>query len=474
MKLQLLGFVALVVLLIPCVGKTITLDNYLIEVAEKNGAVRGSKLSSESKALRLEESELFFRPSFFLTGEYYDDQRPTNAPTFQGTQTIRHTVRTGLSQNFRSGTKAAVSYNYFKTQILGANPAFLPVREFIDVAPMLEVSQSLWRNFLGSEFEASAVVQRSQTEAQKFNESFLHKQLLLQAENVYWRLYFAQTSLKVQKESLERARRLRDWNSGRVRSNLVDESELLQAEANLQNREIEYQDTLTEIVTALKEFNSMREGDGEIQLEGTKDKDSSYILNAKVPTKALLREDVRAAVASQRAATANAMLGTQRNRPNLEVYGSYTLNGRDGTALSQASDQSLTGTRPTSVVGVRFSTPLDLGSMLDFKKAYAQEVSASEMNYKRKAYEVEREWEILSERFKNFKTRLQMSKKLASIQEKKLSQEKRRYTKGRTTTFQVLQFEQDFANAQLLKLRNERELIAVYNQLKLFSGAPHE
>ncbi len=474
MIIQLLRVLSLMVLLLPCFGQAITLEDYLTEVQTKNGGVKGVKLSSESKELRLSEGSLFFKPSFFLTGEYFDDRRPTNAPTFQGTQTIRHTLRTGLAQNFRTGTRATVSYNYFNTQINGANPAFLPNRQFIDVAPMLELSQSLWRNFLGSEFEANETVVKAQAEAQSFQERFTHKQLLLQAENAYWRLYFAQTSLKVQKESLERAKRLRDWNAGRVRSNLVDSSELLQAEANLQNRELEYQDTLTEIDSALRDFNSIREGTGDVNLEGTKGKDSSYILNATLPAKAKLREDVVAAIASQRAATANAQLGTQRNKPNLELYGSYAMNGRDGKSAADAYDMAATATRPTSVVGVRFSTPLDFGALGDYKRAYAQEVAASEMTSKRKIFEVEREWELLSERFSNFKTRLKLSRELVAIQEKKLLAEKRRYNQGRTTTFQVLQFEQDFANAQLLKLRNERELIAVYNQLKLFSGAANE
>lgn len=460
-------------LLIPYFSQAITLENYLRQVELRNGGVRATKVTAGAKALRMDEGTLIFRPSFFLTGEYYDDQRPTNAPTFQGTQTLRHTLRTGVSQNFRTGTRASLSYNYYKTQINGANPALLPNRKFFDVAPMLEVNQSLLRNFLGAEFEAGETLQNSQTEAQRYTEEFTYKQLLMRAENAYWRLYFAQAGLQVQKESLERAKRLRDWNAGRVRNNLVDEAELLQAEANLQNREIEYQDTLTEIDTALRDFNSFREDDGNIKLDGPQSKDSHYILNARLPAKAQLRDDVKAALASQRASEANAELGTQKNRPNLELYANYSLNGRDAQ-YSDAWDQSMTATRPFTIVGLRFTTPMDIGSMSDYRQAYTQEKVAAEMNYKRKAYEVEREWDILVSRFEGFKERLKMTQKLELVQEKKLAQEKRRYSAGRTTTFQVLQFEQDYANTQLLKLRFERELILVYNQLKLFSGDSHE
>lgn len=445
-----------------------SLESYLDSVSVAHGGLRSLKNSSLAKELRTNEATLFFKPSFFLSGEYYDDQRPTNAPAFQGIQTLRHTIRTGLGQNLRTGTKASISYNYYKTQINGAGP-LLPTTKFFDLAPQLEVTQSLWRNFLGAEFKASEQAQLAQVEASKFSDKFQYKQLLTQAENTYWRLFYGQKSLKVQQDSLERAQKLREWNARRVKDNLADESDLLQAESNLQSREIEYQDTLTEVETALKEFNSMRETSGEVNLIDVDSVPSEYVLSITLPQKIGPREDVLAALAAQRLATANAQLGTERNRPNLELYANYSINGRD-ERYSPAYDQAMSATRPFSILGVRFTTPLDFGSLSDYKRAYTQETMASEMAYKRKMYEVEREWEILKERFGLFKKRLKLSSKLVDVQEKKLLTEKKRFNQGRTTTFQVLQFEQDFANAQLLKLRNERELLTVYNQLKLFSG----
>jgi outer membrane protein TolC len=453
----------------------LSLEEYLNEVRANNRAVRGYKISTEAKELRRDEGKLFFKPSFFLTGEYYDDQRPTNSIVFQGNQTLRHTVRAGLSQNFSTGTKATISYNYYKTQINGVSPTLIPNNKFFDVAPQIELSQSLWRNFLGSEFEATVNAQVAQVDAQRWNEQYLAKQTLINAENAYWQLYVAQTSLKVLEDSLQRAKKIRDWNVNRVRNNLTDESDLVQATANVQSREIELQDIRTDIETALRQFNSIREVEGEVvNLEGSKGKDSSYILDATVPQKMKMREDVRAFLAQKNLAIANAELGRQRNRPNLELYASYSMNGRDANSYRDAKDQAFSNTRPFSIYGVRFSTPIDFSSLNDYKQAYANEVTASELQYKRKAYEVDREYEILQERFANFKQRLKLMQEFVVIQEKKLKVEKRRYDQGRTTTFQVLQFEQDFANAQLLKLRFERELIAVYNQLKLFSGVEYE
>ena len=450
----------------------LTLDEYLGQVRLNNEGVRGAKLGEEAKGLRLSEATLFFKPSFFLTGEYSDDKRPTNAPAFQGTQTVRSTFRTGLAQTFRTGTKATVSYNINKTEIKGAGP-LLALTSFSDVAPQFELSQSLWRNFMGSEFEANEQAQLSQVESSRLNDQFNLKQLLIKAENTYWRLVFAEESLKVQKESLARAVKLRDWNSSRMRNNLVDEADYLQAEANLQSRELEYETTMIELESAKREFNSIRQSSEDVSLMSDGPNDRSFLLTAKMPEKSGVREDVLMAIENQKLILANTILGTERNKPNLELYGSYSMNGR-GSTYTPAETQALTGTRPWSIVGVRFSTPLDFGALSDYRKGYVQEKAAADLTSRRKVYEVDREYEILAQRFDQFKKRLRLSKRMEEIQQKKLLSEKKRFSQGRTTTFQVLQFEQDYANTQLLTLRNEAELFSTYNQLKLFTGVSHE
>ncbi len=402
-------------LLLPlsALAQTMTLEMYLNEVQTKNGGVRATLISAEARELRKDEGTLFFKPTFFLTGEYSDDQRPTTAPAFQGTQTLKHTLKAGFGQNLRTGTKASLAYNYYKTQINGASPALLPNAEFFDIAPTLEVTQSLWRNFLGSEFTAQEDALNAANEAQKYADKFQNKQLLMQAKNAYWRLYFAQYSMRVQKESLERASKLREWNRNRVRSNLVDDSELLQAEASLQNREVEMQDTLTELASAQREFNSIREEEGEVNLSGENDFESHYILNAVVPTKKELRDDVLAAIAFSRAANAQSDLNKERNKPILELYGTYAINGRD-KQYADARDQAFGATRPQSIVGVRFVTSLDIGSVQTYRKSYAQEKTAAELTMKRKTFEVAKEWDILVERFENLKHRLVLNQKLGS------------------------------------------------------------
>lgn len=470
-------FLLPILLIISCNVFAMSLENYLKMVKEKNSGAVGAKKSSEAKSLRVNEYNALFRPSFFFNGQYIDDKRPTNAPAFQGIQTIRKIYQAGFTENFSSGTKTTLSYNMLHTQINGSSPLFLPQNSFYDLSPQFEISQSLWRNFFGIEDKSTVEMQISQVEASKLSDVLRYKELLMKAENSYWRYMFAKISLKVQEDSLERAKKLRDWNSRRVRQGLTDDTDLLQAESNLSLREIDFQNSKTELVAAKLAFDSYLQSDenpevaSEVEVAG---QDVAVkVMDKELPKVVPVREDVLIALFNQKMTRAQAQLGLEKNKPNFEIYGTYALNGR-ATNYSPASDQSLSQDHPYKVLGVRFSTPLDIFSAKNHRTAYQEEKVAADLTFERKKYEVQKEWDDLSRRFEDYKTRLRLSLKMEEIQKKKLHSEKDRYSKGRTTTFQVLQFEQDFANAQLSKLRNEQELITVYNQLKMFTGDYNE
>lgn len=460
-------------LLLACLNAhALTLDEYLAQVQQSNDGIKGAVKGEQAKSLRKGEGNLFFKPSFFLTGEFSDDKRLTLAQAFQGNRTMRNTYRAGINQNFETGTKATISYNVYRTEIFGTQPGFVQRPIFTDVAPTIELTQSLWRNWLGSESKSTVDIQNSQIEAARLADQYNYKQLMIQAENSFWRLYFTQSRLKVQEESLARTKKIRDWNYDRFKNNLVDEADFLQADANYQGFEVDYQTALADIDAAKREFNSIRQTEGDVDLTGAQAPSTSYIMDAPLPQKMAVREDVMIAMTNQKVAEANAQLGVERNKPNLEVYGQYSLNGRD-RQYGKSDTMAWEGTHPWTVVGVRFSTPMDLGALSDYKKSYEQDKAAATLNYKRKSYEVEREWEILSSRLDLYRKRLSLSYKKEKAEEKKYASERKRFNQGRTTTFQVVQFEQDLANAQILKLRNEQELITIYNQLKLFSGEPY-
>ena len=92
------------------------------------------------------------------------------------------------------------------------------------------------------------------------------------------------------------------------------------------------------------------------------------------------------------------------------------------------------------------------------------------MSFDRKVFEQDREWKDLTQKFHDVKKRLLISQKMEAIQKEKWSYELDRHRQGRTTTYQVIMFEQDYTNAYSSRLRIEADLLRLFTQLKTFGS----
>jgi outer membrane protein TolC len=452
----------------------LSLQNYLGLVEENNSSLLATKKNKEAKLLRQDEHTTNFVPSFFLNGIYSNDQRPNTSPSVLGTKTERTFYQAGLSQALRTGTKATVSYNILKTDMFGAPAVSEPI--FYDVYPQLELTQSLWRNFNGTEIRAQENQQKSQAEIDFLSESLKYKQLILSAELAYWKLYFSQKNIQVLTENVERAKKLKEWNQRRFKEHLVDEADAIQTDANYLARELEYQSALDDLAQAERDYFKTleKEDDAKTYLDLTEsDKEISKLVEQKLPTSVGVREDVQISGSQLIAIQAQAILGRERNRPTWEVYGTYSRTGRNA-AQSKAFEESWHNEGPYTMIGTRLVWSLDFFGAGRYKDAYSQEMITSEVNHRRKIFEVQKEWSDLTKKYSDYQKRLSLIQKIEETQNKKLISEKKRFSSGRSTTFQVLQFEQDYANAQLNKLKIQEAILSFYAQSKLFRGTQYE
>jgi len=448
-------------------SKPLSLDEYLGQVKKGNEGIQALMEGSKAVLSRQEEARLLVRPNFFTNISFYNDAKPTAAPFFMGTRTLVDSYNFGFAQQTPFGLAGKLYYQWTYTRIEGTQPGFLTLPNFYEAKPVLELSQSLWKNGFGSETRSNLQVAESGAKAQGFADSFRLKAALAEAEGVFWKLAISRQVVKVQKESLERAERLREWNRRRVRNGLGDRSDELQAEANLQVRTLEYQTALNDLRSAALQFNSLRG----IQKETVEDELPSInrrtTEDLKPKDKTGMRLDVRAAQELAKVAEANAQIGKERNSPTLDLFGTLATNGRTDQWNSAVSD-SFKSKYPTFTVGVKFQTALDVGQVIDDQRAYSAEKKAAELTYRRKAFEEERDYADLRKKFEEAKERLSLCFGIEEVQEKKLAREKERLKLGRSVTYQVILFEQDFASAELLRLRTQGELLGLMTQLNLY------
>jgi len=449
---------------------SLQLETFLDQVRSKNPAIQGSLQIATGANQRSTEAKLLFSPSFFAQFQLSRDSSLATS-FFPRDKTVANSYSFGVSQTTSFGLTGRVSYSVNYTSLNGLSPQLAPLMPFTvyhDAKPSLELTQALWRNCLGAEVRATQEASQSAVMALSHSEGFKIKMLLAEAEITYWRLMMARETVHISRENLNRSMKLKDWAENRFQKQLADRADVLQAEAALQARKLDLQSALDEERAASRAFNSVR-GDSHLEVTETlQDLDHATIASLKTPSRMQLREDVLAAEQQNRAAQASSRIGIEKNKPTFEIYGSVALNARD-SALNSAISSSLTTQRPTLAIGARLMTRLDWNALKQQREAYRKEEAGAELQYQRKLFEQDRQWEDLNVRIQEARTRFELSKNLETIQKEKLLLERDRLSRGRSTTYQVLLFETDYALAQLGRIRAETDILRIHAQMKTFS-----
>ena len=448
----------------------LSLEEYLSQVRAGHLGVKAGVEAGVGAAERADEGNLMFMPSLFANAQWMVDEKETSNVALQGRKTTYNSYSFGITEMTPAGLTAKLGYTLGYAAIEGANALYVPVPKGYEGRLSIELSQPLWRNFFGSEMRAIRDMQRAQALAASYGESYRGRMLLAEAEVAFLRLSLARDTVAIQRDSLARSEKLRDWNARRVRTMLADKADLYQSEAALQGRRLELRMALDEELAAARAFNTAR-GLQKDEVEEMLEKiPSDMIARLPAPSRGELRDDVRSAREQQEAAVRGADVARQKHLPSLEVFGSYTLNGKDA-ASGEAMSETFKTDYPTKAVGLRLTAPLDWWDISGARAGYAREQAAAGLNYQRKIFEQDREWNDLSVRLEDAKRRLVLAREMETIQHDKLMHERDRLGRGRTTTFQVLMFEQDYAAAQLTHLKMQNEILQITARMKTFGGA---
>jgi len=250
---------------------------------------------------------------------------------------------------------------------------------------------------------------------------------------------------------------------------LRDNADVLQAEALAKNRELDLLSARNEERAAARAFNTIRGVSNEEVKETLDEITSEMIAKLQTPKRATVRDDVKAAQQNVRGTIAGATLASEKDLPTLDVFGSLSMNGQTNTIATQISDtlgNSFTN-RPGQTLGIRLSMPIS-GVRSKVLEGWQKEHIAAEKTLDQKFFEQEQSWKDLVENLGDQRKQLDLASTLEQVQKAKLENERSRYKSGRTTTYQVLLFEQDFLYAELARIRNQAGVLNTIAQMKLF------
>jgi outer membrane protein TolC len=465
-------------------ARTLTLEEYLMQVRGSNQTLKSANATIEATKQRENSSDLITTAQVFGQLAHAIDEKPPSSP-LAGDKMESLSYSLGVQKIWSFGLQSQLSYNLNKIDVDREDfPALLApgvinplvalnddsTKQWSEARTQLDLVQPLWKNWLGREYDLLREGTQAQLAAQRQGEQYKVKALLAQAEFIYWQLALATDAVRTQEGALVRFQKIRDWVQKRVNMSLTDRADLLQAEAGLKARRFELELSTRDRAALQRTFNSLRAIQGD-RLEAEIMPISSRILgDMTMAAASMKRLDIEVARSLEKAAESELQNWREKFKPDVSIFGSYASNSRS-EAFGKAAVEALATDKPTMIIGLKFSTPLDRDLIDREQNGLVKASEAARIDREQKEFNARQEWEDLLRQLSEAKIRLSLATEIESAQQRKLDYEKNRLQRGRTTTYQILLFEQDYASAQLGTIKAKADILGIIAKLKSFGDA---
>ena len=462
-------FFLLLAILVADQVKAVSLEEYLSQVQGQNRGYQSQIESAEGSKLKSREADLYFTPQLFADVQFGEDKKINIQSAFQYDKLSTQNYTLGVSQEFRFGLQSKLSYTTNRLQIEGGVglPAGTPDTLWL-ATPKLELTLPLWGGGFGRSAEANESLAREQNIAAQFGSEAQVQATLVQAEGAYWRLSAAQEVVEVQKRATQNAQSILDYVSRKARMNLGENADVLQAKALVESTRFQLQNAENNMKAAQRAFNSYINQPASTATPRLVSMNFEQVGQMQVPQQRPGdRLDIKAAESQARVAEASAAVVQERNRPKLDIYGSHSLNGLTDD-FADAQNDAYTNGRNTTYVGIRLNMPLNMGAMNDSKSGALKARRAAQLSLEHQKYLQELDWENLVLQMGEAKENLRLADNMVKAQKAKLDNERTRLRQGRTTTYQVLLFEQDYSQSEVNRVQAASQIQGLNSQIKLY------
>lgn len=449
----------------------LTLNEYLTQVEEKSLAYRQGKAQAEGSGLVSREADLLTSPYFFAQARQSFDTTipaPPQSPTWDEKNVGLYSA--GLTQKFDFGLEAKLAYTITKTEYENSRFAAGVESSYWDATPNIELKMPLWGNGFGRTIQAQADVTRNQNLADQYGALANSQNLLINAEVAYWQLSTAKERVAIQAQALGAGQNIYNYVNKQKQKNLGESADVLQATALIESYKLQLQQAQNDVERAQRAFNTYLNLESTTATPGLETVDYANLQNIVVPeARPGERFDVKAARAQTALAKASSALVLERNKPTLDVVGGYALQGR-GLESSRAFKNGNKTDHDSGYVGVMFNMPLNFSAVSDAKAGARRLQESAEISEQNLVYTQDQDWIDLKQRLSESKATLKIARSMEVAQKAKLENERTRLRQGRTTTYQVLLFEQDYTTAQAARIQSATQILALEAQVKLYQG----
>ena len=452
---------------------SLTLQETIETVLKNNISISVQSYNSKINEQFIFEKEADFDPTVdfeFTVGEETRQSASTLADS--KTRDLDYDWDFSVSQKFVTGGDYELTMDNNKNQSSSSRTSLNPIYSS-DLA--LTVTQPLLKDF-GIDLNKREIY-IAKNDQKISDHQFTEKVIdtVTDAENIYWDLVFSIEDLKVKETSLQRARDLEKQVKAQVDVGTLAELEILQAKSNVASREerlLNAQNLIDDNGDNLKSILnfSFDSEEGLIKIipadSPVFEPGSENSLEEALQTALIHRPDLLAKKMELDNRNIETKYNENQTLPTLDLVGSLGLNGLSGDSSTKngSYDSALSEAFSTDFrlwqFGINLSYPL--GNRAAKSKLAAKRLEVAQLLLDIKELEKNIVVEV-REAHRQIKTdikRVQATRVARKLAEEKLNAEEKKFKVGLSTSFNVLEFQEDLAEKQ----SNEIKAVIDYNK----------
>lgn len=451
-------------------AQAMDLKTYMDQVVSRHHGLESLRASRESAEDKRKAGDLELSPSLSLKGSYLSDKKQ---PNFLGSTESQATeYSAALGKKFSTGTSlnlTALAGGYRQLGI--ASPAFAAYQMYGSGGLGLSFSQSLWKNGFGRSTRLRHEREAETAAAEAGSYDLQARQILTEAESSFWDYLYVRQQVEVSKASLERAQRIENWVGRRNADGIADQADLFNAKSLAASRRLQLLNLQDELVAAEKKVRDQLE----LSPEESLPKFEGDLKTLRNPTKMMegqgrvVRLDAWLASKEARARDAAAREVEDSLRPDLVLSGAYSTNSfQSGGGYGEVPKDWTKADTPTAQVALTwtyvFETDAKQSALAQSKKT----ALASKLLAERKEREGQTAWTELLRRHEELTKKIESTGQLRELQMQRSKALQVKLSKGRAITTDVVNAEQDAADAELQWTRLQAEQRKIEAQSRLF------
>ena len=442
-------------------------------VRTENAEIKALFERKEALKSNQEEAELIFGWQFLGSINRRLDRRPSNDPNFSYDSMETFGAQVGVGRQFNFGLESKLSLNSSQTSINNGNAGGGSFNSRTwETQPTLDLKFPLLSGGFGRKINAEYQLLLSRKKLEALEAEVAYEAKMNEAKTLLWSTMLQREHLAIQVDTVKRIGKIYDLVRRKAERNLEASSNLLQTRSALESAELE----LKTIELRFKQLERL--------LKLVLNRVSGIVIPsynfAKFKKfdpagnlgKVTAQEKILSL--SEDSQNQSSILATEAARSRLDLVGSMALSSQDEKWPDSVSAVPK-GRHPTNFIGLEWVMSLDAG--INQRARERQEI-LSRASLAKKSYFQNQQRETVFQdivaQYNQMAEMLTLTLNLEKTQAQKLKNERRLIDQGRSSIYQVLQFELDLARAQAGKFSLALEMEKLKQQLAQYRYTSYE